>query len=313
VPALPVALAVLALLASTSATAQPGPQPADTTGRPLVLLASVPVQEHEVRIGANTSLNLFFDARVQLISLEGREHFRRVMEAEDSLLLLASRELPPGQRLRMPVRLFDGPVPIRVDFILVVVAPAQAERQVEVYRPRAPGSDQERAWEEREKARQCQAELERERGERKKLGGLTGLIVAKQIGEEGVVTQRMKSRPRFAGEQLTAWELIGYRATSQSGDHEEHQPRLARVALQLKLTNESARSWLTAGAELVSASGARWKATVWQEAPVEPNARRKRVVVEAELPETEARGSFLLELWEEGKTRSVTFGGVSFP
>ncbi|WP_309895218.1 DUF2381 family protein [Archangium sp.] len=313
-PALPAALAVLALLASAPVTAQSGLPPADTGGgRHLVLSAGAPVQEHEVRISANTSLALLFDARVQLLRLEGREHFRRVTESEDSLLLMASRELTLGQRLRMPVRVLEGTASTRVDFILVVVPPAQAERQVEVYHARSPESDQELAREEREKARQCQAELARERAERKQPGGLTALIVAKKIGEEGVVTHRMKRLPQLTGEQLTAWRLISYRTTSQGpGDPGMQQPRLARVALELSLSNESARSWLTAGAELVSASGARWNATVWQEAPVEPNARMQRVVVEAELPETEARGILQLELWDEGRTRSVTFGGVSF-
>jgi uncharacterized protein (TIGR02268 family) len=272
------------------------------------------VQEHEVRIGANTSLALFFDARVQLLRLEGREHFRRVTESKDSLLLMASRELTLGQRLRMPVRLLEETASTRVDFILVVVPPAQAERQVEVYRPRAPESDQELAREEREKARQCQAELARERAERKKPGGLTGLIVAKKIGEEGVVTHRVDAPlPLLSGEQLTAWRIISYRTTSQGpGDPGKQQPRLVRMALDLSLSNESTRSWLTEGAELVSESGARWTATVWQEASVEPNVDRQRVVVEAELPEAEARGALRLELWEECRTRSVTFGGVSF-
>jgi len=276
-----------------------------------MLSAGAPVQEHEVRIGADTSLALLFDARVQLLRLEGREHFRRVSESEDSLLLMASRELTLGQRLRMPVRLLEGTASTRVDFILVVVPPTQAERQVEVYRPRTPGSDQELAREEREKARQCQAELVLER---KKPGGLTGLIVAKQIGKDGVVTHRMKPLAPLFGEQLMAWSLISYRTTSQGpADPGKQQPRLARVALELSLSNESAQSWLTGGAEFVSASGARWNATVWQEVPAEPNADMQGVIVEAEIPETEARGTLRLELWEEGRTRSVTFGGVFFP
>lgn len=312
-PALPATLALLALLASAPAAAQSGLQPPPDAGggRHLMLSAGAPVQEHEVRIGADTSLALFFDARVQLLRLEGREHFRRVTESEDSLLLMASRELTLGQRLRMPVRLLEGTASTRVDFILVVVPPAQAERQVEVYRPRAPESDQELDREEREKARQCQAELVLER---KKPGGLTGLIVAKQIGEEGVVTHQEDALLPLFGEQLMAWSLISYRTTSQGpGDPGKQQPRMARVALELWLKNGSARSWLTAGAEFVSASGTRWKASVWQEVPVEPSARRQRVIVEAELPEMEARGTLRLELWEDGRTRSVTFGGVFFP
>ncbi|HYO58695.1 DUF2381 family protein [Archangium sp.] len=313
-PALPAALAMLTLLASAPAAAQSSLQPPDTGGgRQLLLSVDAAEQEHEVRISPNTPINLFFDGQVQLVGLEGREHFRRVAVTEDSIILMASRELKPGRRLRMPVRFLDGLAPTQVDFILVVASPAQAERHVEVYRPRSPESDHAEAREEREKARQCQAELTLEREEKKRLGGLMGLLVSKQMDEEGVVTLRFKAFPRLAGEQLATWLPVSYRATSPSTGGNGGQPRIAQVAVQLWLANESAQSWLAAGAELVSESGARWSAMVWQEAPVVPGAERQRLVVKVEMPEAEARGTFLLELWEEGRTRSVTFGGVSFP
>ncbi|WP_158501793.1 DUF2381 family protein [Vitiosangium sp. GDMCC 1.1324] len=312
---MPALFAVLALLASAPTAAQSSPASPDTGGeRQLLLSADPQVQEHEVRIGSNTPINLFFDGQVQLVWLEGREHFRRVTVTEDSILLMASRALKLGQRLRMPVRFLDGAAPERVDFILVVVPPAQAERHVEVYRPRSPESGQEQAREERELARQCQAELARERAERKRLGGLTGLLVSRQMDEEGVVTRRLSGALRWlAGEQLTAWQPFSYRASSPGTGGDGEQPKRVRVAVELWLRNESAQSWLAAGAELVSGSGVRWSATAWQEAPVIPGTNRQRVVVEAEMSEAEARGAFVLELWEEGRTRPVTFGGVSFP
>ncbi|HYO54025.1 DUF2381 family protein [Archangium sp.] len=313
-PALPAALAVLTLLASAPSAAQSSLSSPDTGGgRQLMLSANASVQKHEVRIGSNTSINLFFDGQVQLVGLEGREHFRRVTVTEDSIILMASRALKPGWRLRMPVRFLDGLAPAQVDFILVVVPSTEAERQVEVYRPRSPESGHEEAREEREKARQCQAELALEREEKKKLGGLMGLLVSKQMNEEGVVTLRFKPFPRLAGEQLATWRPVSYRATSLGTRGHGEQPRTVQVAVELWLKSEGAQSWLAAGAELVSESGARWSVTVWQEAPVVPGADWQRVVVETEMPESEARGAFLLELWEEGRTRPVTFGGVSFP
>lgn len=314
-PALPTALAVLALLASTSAAAQSGSGPNETGGgRALLLSANAPEQEHEVRMGPDMSLNLLFDAQVELVRLEGREHFRRVTVTEDSILLVASRELKLGQRLRMPVRFLDGGAPAQVDFLLVVVPPAQAERQVDVYRPRSLESSETQAREEREKARQCQAELARERAERKMLGGLTGLLVANQMSAEGVAARGLiGGLPRLAGAQLKAFRPVSYRATYPDPANPGEQPRRVRVALELWLKNKDATSWLTAGAELVSGNGARWSATVWQEAPVVPGPDWQRVVVEAEMPEAQARGPFMLELSEEDRTRTVTFGGVSFP
>lgn len=309
-PALPATLAVLALLWSAPAAAQaPRATSQAEGGRQLMLPVDAPGQKHEVRIGPNTPLNLFFDVPVQLVTLEGREHFRRVTVTGDSLLLMASRALKPGQRLRLTVRLVDAQAPAPVDFLLVVVPPAQAEHHVEVYRPRSVEGSQEQAREEREKARQCQAEL----AEREKLAGLMGLLVSRQMNTEGVVPRELGDLPRLSGEQLRAWEATSYRATRPDKGGPEAQPRKVRVAVELWLKNAGVPPWMAAGAELVSASGARWSATVWQEAPVLPGPRRQRVVVEAELPEPEARGAFRLEFWEEGRTRPVTFGGVTFP
>jgi uncharacterized protein (TIGR02268 family) len=302
-PALPATLAVLALLWSAPAAAQAPLVTAQQGegGRQLVVPVDAPGQKHEVRIGPNTPLNLFFDVPVQLVTLEEREHFRRVTVMGDSLLLMASRALKPGQRLRLTVRMMDAQAPAQVEFLLVVVPAAQAEHHVEVYRSRSMESGQEQAREEREKARQCQAEL----AERKKLAGLMGLLVSGQMNAQGVVPRKLVDLLRLAGEQLMAWQPVSYRATSPD--------KKVRVAVEMWLKNEGSTPWLAAGAELVSANGTRWRATVWQEAPVIPGPRSQRVVVEAEMPEAEARGAFQLELWEEGRTRPVTFGGVSFP
>jgi uncharacterized protein (TIGR02268 family) len=199
-PALPAALALLVLLLSAPAAAQSGPETLGG-GRQLFLSASASRQVHEVRIGPGTSLNLFFDAPVQLVELEAREHFRRVEVVGDSILLLASRELERERRLRMPVRFVDGQPPALVDFVLVVVPPAQAEHQVEVFRPRAPEVCQEEAREEREKARQCQAELERERAVPKRLGGLTGLLAPEQMDDRGVFALPLRLT-RLDGQEL---------------------------------------------------------------------------------------------------------------
>jgi uncharacterized protein (TIGR02268 family) len=300
--ALPTALTLLSILASVPAAAQSSPAAMEAGGgRQLVVPVDAPERKHEVRIGPNTPLNLFFDVPVQLVTLEEREHFRRVTVMGDSLLLMGSRALKPGQQLRMTVRLVDAQAPAQVEFLLVVVAATQAEHHVEVYRSHSMESGQEQAREEREKARQCQAEL----AEHKKLAGLMGLLVSQQMNAEGVVPRELVEFPRLAGEQLKAWRPVSYRATSPD--------KKLRVAVQMGLKNEGSTPWLAAGAELVSASGTRWRATVWQEAPVIPGPHKQRVVVEAEMPEAEARGAFQLELWEEGRTRPVTFGGVSFP
>lgn len=312
-PALPATLVALVLFVSAPASAWSGPPPLETGGgRQLILPSDTLGRTHEVRIGPDTSINLFFDAPVQLVGLEAREHFRRVAVTEDSILLMASRELEPGRRLRMPVRFMDGVAPARVDFILVVVAPDQSERQVEVFRPRGPERCLVESRVEREMLRQCQAELERERAVPARLGGLTGLLAQAQMDGQGVVARALRLI-QSDGQSLWVGETTSYRATRPMKEGEGENPRVVRVAVELWMVNEGTEPWTAVGSELVAGDGARFELSVWQEAPLVPDSRRRRVVVEAEMMEAEARGIFTLELWEEGRTRSIIFGGVSFP
>ncbi|MFY0525973.1 DUF2381 family protein [Archangium gephyra] len=311
---LPVVLAVLVFLVSAPSAAQPGSEPA-TSGaeRQLLLPADLPGQPYEVRIGPGVSTNLFFDAPVQLVGVEAREHFRRAVAAEDSIILLPSRELLVGQRLRMTVRFMEGVAPARVKFILVVVPPALAERQVEVSRSRAPELCQQEAREAHEKARQCQAELARLRAEPKGSSGLTGLLTLELMDGQGVLALGLRL-VWLEGQALAVDTATSYRATRPLKPGEEKEtPRTRRVAMELWVTSGDALPWTAAGAELVSEDGARHTLSVWQGTPILAGAEMQRVVLEAELPEAEAQGSFSVELWEEGRTRSVTFGGVSFP
>lgn len=305
---------VLMFLASATAAAQSRTEVSEIEGgRHLLLSADVPGQRQEVRTCPGFSTTLLFDGPVLLVELEAREHFRRVTVAEDSLILMPSRELTPGRRLRMSVRFVDGRAPASVDFVLVVVPPAQVEQQVEVYRPRPLEEYQRAEREVREKARQCEAELERQRAKPEVLGGLTGLLASKQMDQEGVPFRVLKAFSLLSGATLRWWTATSYRATRPREEGGRETPRVVRVAVDLWVTNEDGQPWTAEGAELVAENGARRKLSVWQQGPIVPGSERQRVVVEVEMLETEARGTFALELWEAGGARRVTFGGVSFP
>jgi uncharacterized protein (TIGR02268 family) len=302
-------LVVLILLASAPAAAQPGAE----GGRHLLLSANVPGQVLEVRICPGFSTTLLFDGTVVLGELEAREHFRRVTVAEDSLILMPSRELVPGRRLRMGVRFVDGRAPASVDFVLVVVPPDQVEQQVEVYRPRSLEEYQRAEREVREQARQCEAELARERAKPEVLGGLTGLLASNQMDQEGVASRVLKAFSLLSGATLQLWKATSYRAARAPEDVDMKKPRVVRVAVDLRVTSADGQPWTAEGAELVDERGVRRKLSVWQQGPIVAGSKRQRVVVEAEMLEMEARGTFTLELWAASGARRVTFGGVSFP
>ncbi|WP_225409272.1 DUF2381 family protein [Stigmatella hybrida] len=47
--------------------------------------------------------------------------------------------------------------------------------------------------------------------------------------------------------------------------------------------------------------------------PLSPGATDMRVVIEADAPEAESRGSFTLKVWDAEGTRSVIVTGVTYP
>jgi uncharacterized protein (TIGR02268 family) len=102
----------------------------------------VPGQVHEVRIGPGLPTLLIFDARLSRedVDLEERERFQRVALDEGVLTLLPSRAVLPGEAFTLTVHYADGAEPASARFRLVVVPPAEAEPQVEVFRHPLPAS-----------------------------------------------------------------------------------------------------------------------------------------------------------------------------
>ncbi|WP_158502042.1 DUF2381 family protein [Vitiosangium sp. GDMCC 1.1324] len=299
------ALPLFVLLAAVSAAAQPSTQSGEVadTRRAVVLSTADQRQVPELRIGPDFLTTLLFGEQLKLagVELEEQELFSRVTVLEDALMLIPSRALGTGRRLRLRVRFVDGTVPASADFLLVV-DPTRAEHQVNVdLQPPMPDTCWRAAEAERAKTQQCQAELERAQ---KRPDGLTGLLANGQLDRKGVTALRLLPRKNFTqrpGEPLNVTSVTSYRA-------------LGVVAVELWVTNQSAQSWTAAGAELLGEGGVRLKVLrVWPLEPIAPGAEWQRVVVEAEAAETEARGRFTLSLWQEGEPASVSVDGVIFP
>jgi len=299
----PAALALLLLLATPSAAAQPATPGGEAPGEPRAVVLSPAGQGEvpEVRIRPDHLTTLLFGAPLKLagVELEERERFSRVKVLEDMLALVPSGALGAGKRLRLKVRFVEGTRPASADFLLVVDA-SRAEPQVNVeLRPPVPDACWTQAEAERVMARQCQSELARVR---QRPDGITGLLATGQLDSTGITTRPLYQNQDFTqrpGEPLKVWKATGYRARDT-------------VALEMKVSNVSARPWTAAGAVLVGEDGVRWKVLrVWPLEPLPPGPERWRVVVEAEAPE--ARGRFTLLLWQDGEPPSVSLEGVTFP
>ncbi|WP_309896073.1 DUF2381 family protein [Archangium sp.] len=298
------ALPLLLLLVGASAVAQPSLPPGETAdaSRLVELSATAPKQVPEVRIRSGRLTTFLLGAPLKLarVELEEREGFSRVTELADMLTVLPSKAFTVGRRLKLRLRFVEGTVPASADFVLVVST--GAEMQVEVnLQPGTPYSTWQEAEAERIQARQCRAELERER---QKPDGLTGLLATGRVDKTGLSARSLYAGMQFTrlpGQPLTVQEATSYRS-------------LGLGALVLEVDNVSSRPWTAAGAALVGEGGERLKVLrVWPTEPLAPGATWRRVVVEAEVTEAQARGRFTLSLWQEGEPPSVSLEGVTFP
>ncbi|MFP2925479.1 DUF2381 family protein [Pyxidicoccus sp. 3LG] len=259
---------------------------------------------HDVAIspGVTTAFR-FHGASIdrERVLLEGRERMW-VSVAGDAILLVPSEQAARGERLRLTVPFKDGAFPGSAVFSLVV-HPALAERQVEVYSKRRFAESLGAELKERDaQLQQCREKLELLRAELKHPDGLTGLLATGQINKMGVTPRNLF---KTIAEQPDVPLRVQTATTFRSN---------GRVALDLWLEGfEEAAPWMAEGVVLRSNTGEELRGlTLWQEVPIDsPN--RLHVVVEANATEHDAHGTFILKLWNASGQRTLTFGNVTFP
>jgi len=288
------------------------PLPTCASGtRQVELMAGRPDVKHEVCIRPGRSTSFFFDAKLARVELPEPERFR-VIKDEEGFALMATRALPHGERVPVTVSFQDG-APARATFVLVV-HPSEVEHEVLVTRlERTAASYREGEQRALEEARQCRWENARLQVECTAQVGLTTLLSLELIGKKGVpsrdIEDSLSARP---GNTLTTSKAHSYR--SDTGRTTEDGRTLVRLAVEQEVHNTGHMPWTLAGAVLVGPRGEEWKAlAVWPREPIPPG-RKRRVVVEVEATEAEARGTFTLKLWSQEDSGTVElFDGVTFP
>jgi uncharacterized protein (TIGR02268 family) len=297
--AVPLALLVL----MTAAVARAQPSPCQSPVRRIELAAGVTTPP-ELCISAGLSTTLLFDQPLaqEAVELEARDRFLRVESAEGLLVLVPSEKLVPGERLRLKVRFAEGSTPASVSFVLVVHR-GQADRQVEVSRPRAPDS--------------CQAELQRKEAELQSCleqrtslpprlvakASLAGLLMESSVDPKGITSVNVTAQSILLApaESFEVQRVILHRSRQ-------------RFVVEVHVTNgDSMRPWTAVGALLQGRPGERLEPFwVLQSAPLEPGETRP-VWVEAQVPSEGALGPYTLELWGEERTRSFLLKGLKIP
>jgi len=295
---------LLALLVTGRAVAQPRPVSWVPGVRHLELTEDTASQMHEVGISSGVSTAFrFHGANIdrERVLLEGRERMWVAM-AEDAILLVPSEQTVPGERLRLTVSFEDGALPGSAVFTLVV-HPALAERQVEVYRKRRPAESLGAEVKEKDaQLQQCREKVELLRAELKHPEGLTGMLATGQLDDKGVTARSLiKEITERPSAPLRVQTATSFRSVGS-------------VAVELWLDGfEEAAPWVAEGVVLRGTTGEELKGlTVWQEVSA-ASPKRLQVVVQAEATEKEARGPFTLKLWNAGGQRTIALGNVTFP
>ncbi len=304
------ALLSFLLLAVPAAASGQAPLPVcESSTRQLELTEDTPRAAYEVCIRPGLSSSFLFNVRLARVEVPRRERFR-VIEDETGFTLTPTRALKDGERVPVTVHFQEGAAPASVTFLLVV-HPAEAERQVEVLlQPRTVTSYREGEQQALEQVQQCQQEKTRLQAECAGQVGLRGLFAQGLLGEKGVPAKDIKSSMSAGSSNtLTSGKALSYRADTErmEGGH-----KVVRLAVVQELQNDGSTPWTPAGAVLVGPRGEEWKALgVWALKPIAPG-KRQRVVVEVEATEAAARGTFTLKLWSQ-EGRVEFFDSVTFP
>ncbi|MCK8504240.1 DUF2381 family protein [Myxococcus fulvus] len=297
-------LLLFAFLLGSTAAAQPKMAPGAPGVHHIELAEEGAHNSHEVVIspGLTTAFRVHgatIDRTGML--LEGRERIW-VSVADEAILLVPSEQVVAGERLRLTVPFTGGALPASATFTLVV-HPALAERQVEIYRQsRSAESLWAEVKEKDTRLQQCREQLDRLQAGLKQPGGLLGLIAAGQMGEMGVtlkdITEALVLRP---GDPLRVQTVKVFRSAEE-------------VAVEVWLEIPAgAASLIAEGVMLRGRGGEELKGlTFWQDVP-STSERPRRVVVVAQATEKEAHGPFTLKLWAAGGQRTITLGNVTFP
>jgi len=300
-------LVALPFLASAALAAEPPLLPdCDAVHARIELAAGPNPPVHEVCISPGLgTMFVFSEGELQPggVTLEGAERFMVAEIGKRALSLVPSGKVVPGERLKLTVLFVGAEAPATAAFVLVV-HPARATRQVEVFRHRRTLASYQQAEKEyEEKLQQCRAENERLRAGSGGPPGLTGFIRTGLLGKGGVATIEILADTRLQPpEAVKVRQAWSYRANGV-------------VAVELWLSfPEGTTPWAATGAELARPTHPPLRVlSIWLEPVPEEKRPTVRVVVEAEATGAELGGTFNLKLWNAQGPGGFTLTGVTFP
>lgn len=287
-------LVVLALLHPT-----PPPEPECEEQRRLELSERRLPTPLEVCVSPGRVTNFVFDVPV-VVDLQDETRFSEVTRGRNSVHVLPSRDMLPGERLWLTAHLGSGGAREDVTLTLVVHG-ERSTHQVDVYRdPRSRESLQEELLREHARRRALEDEVEQLRASARQAGSMLGLVASGVLRHKGIrVDEEIKWPVGYSENQLHITRCIRYRSARS-------------VAAEVWLRNLGEQPWTMVGASLKS-GGVVQRDVAWQADTIAPNTVGHIVVeVATEAEPQEPPGGATLSLWEQGP-RIIHIPEVTFP
>jgi uncharacterized protein (TIGR02268 family) len=259
-----------------------------------------------VCIGARVATTFLFDTPLKphSVVLQQRERFGALLLGERGVTLVSLQDLEPGERFQLVVEFADEQAPRRVEFLLVV-HPARATRQVEVYRHARPCEEllveaQARVQQLTQEVARLDAELKRVRAMTGAPGNLGDLLTSNFLAPgQGLAEQAIDTQLTL--ESKSTLKLEGARSFRAG----------PQAALWLALLNSGTQDWEAAGGILVGPEG-EVEVKVQQAEAIAPGARQPVIVVPL-APGVKTDTRYELKLWDASGKRVVALGQISFP
>ena len=184
---------------------------------------------------------------------------------------------------------------------MLVVYRAEAEQQVKISSPPAPGTCQAELLRKEEELQRCLAQSASPPPEA--MGSLAALL------KEGVVEPKLAASREHTSPGLLPASAEGLTVPKAV----LHRSR-ARFVVQLQVANTgTGKPWMAAGALLLGPSGERLEPLWVLPHDALEEGELGQVWVEFTVPSTGPIGPFTLQVWDSERTRTLTLKGVRMP
>jgi uncharacterized protein (TIGR02268 family) len=242
------------------------------------------------------------DVNPDLVAIQGRERFERLVVAGSMIVLKPKSDLAPGERFLLSVSFLDGAAPESATFLLIA-HPALATRQIDVFRHARPvKAYQQEVQEVRAENAQLRSRVKQLEDQALTRGGLADLLANDLVDHNGIKTALLDNLVGSHGDVLYVGRCLSLYAIAGN-----------RAALKLTVSQPRPQEWGIKEIFLTDDHGGVFKPITWLgTGPIPPGNAPYPVILEWQLNSSESKRPFaLVMVGDDGRT--VKVGRVVFP